>query len=88
MSKVKLYCLKTDKVIYEVEPVDAREILAGKDCGVSAMTKAEREAAKESNEGPKEGSKPWIVEQLKEKGVEFDASASKADLEALLKEQE
>ncbi len=47
--KVKLYDLKTDKEVMEVDPVDAKEILASKDCGVSNMTKAERsEAAKEA----------------------------------------
>ena len=49
MSRVKLYSLKTDEVAMEVDPVDAKEILASKDCGVSTMTKAERaEAAKQA----------------------------------------
>ena len=48
-DKIKLYCLKSDEVKMEVDPVDAKEILASKDCGVSALSKAERaEAAKEA----------------------------------------
>jgi len=38
--------------------------------------------------GPKEGTKDWLKAQLKEKGVEFDESLSKAKLQELLDAQQ
>ena len=37
--------------------------------------------------GPKEGTKAWLVDELKAKGVEFDESLSKAKLQELLDSQ-
>jgi len=40
--------------------------------------------SKSSKDGPKEGTKAWIVAQLKEKGAEVDESLSKAKLQEQL----
>jgi len=45
---------------------------------------AEELAADEVSSDLKEGSKPWIMAQLKDLEVEFNKSASKPDLEKLL----
>lgn len=52
MSKVKLYDAD-DVVQMEVEPVDAREILAQKDCNLFDKTKAVRDQEKKAAKAAK-----------------------------------
>lgn len=87
-DKIKLYCLKSDEVKMEVDPVDAKEILASKDCGVSALSKADREKAKSDGvqKAPKDMKVPDLKAKLDEMEVSYEAGDKKDDLVALLDE--
>ena len=73
---ITVYDVKTGEPI-KLDGVDARErISAG-----LAVRSLENLAKEETD--PKEGSKPWLGAQLDAAGVEFDKTASKADLQKL-----